>query len=116
MSELLSCPFCGGEAIIKNISEVGQPAGDDWWVSCGECRVERPSTKKTEIAHSREEAVAAWNQRASLLPDAIRKDIWSLVSCVSIVHHRHNVDYADRDTMIKAGNVERWLKGLEGAP
>jgi Lar family restriction alleviation protein len=72
--ELLPCPFCGGEAILKCICNVSAHATDDWWVSCKNCRVERPSTKKTEIAGSREQAIASWNRRAGTwqpLPDDI---------------------------------------------
>lgn len=63
-TELLPCPFCGGQAILKCITDVSAPAADDWWVSCIGCRVERPSTRKSEIVHSRDEAIAAWNRRS----------------------------------------------------
>jgi Lar family restriction alleviation protein len=61
---LKPCPFCGGEAVVKCICDAGRPDTDDWWVSCSGCRVERPSTRKSEIVHSRDEAIAAWNRRA----------------------------------------------------
>lgn len=48
------------------------------------------------------------------LTDDMRKDIWSLVSCVSIVYHRKNIDYADLEHVIKAEHVEKWLKAQEG--
>lgn len=54
---LRPCPFCGNEAVVNHID-----AQDDWWVSCNECQVQRPSVK--QLVHSREEAIAAWNTRA----------------------------------------------------
>jgi len=62
--ELKPCPFCGGIAVVKCISDISRPGTDDWWVSCSICRVERPSTRKSEIVGTRDEAIAAWNRRA----------------------------------------------------
>lgn len=73
--ELMPCPFCGGEANIKSISYEGDPTRSDWWVSCQVCRVERPSTKKSEIVHSREEAIAAWNRRAAPVGASVPKRV-----------------------------------------
>jgi len=64
------CPFCGGAAVIKCITDTYRPDTYDWWVSCVVCTVERPSTKLSERAHRRDEAIGAWNQRA---PDAERQ-------------------------------------------
>ena len=55
-TELLPCPFCGSE----NILEFGKQ--DDDWASV-ECRNCRAGTHKFE---NLQDAVAAWNTRASL--------------------------------------------------
>ena len=39
-------------------------------------------------------------------------DIASLASTISIIHHRKNVDYADRETLLKAERVLKWIQGL----
>lgn len=54
MSELLSCPFCGGKA------EVNNPFGDTaglWYVICTECAV------CCGFENTEAEAVEAWNTR-----------------------------------------------------
>lgn len=51
MSELESCPFCGGEAEIW-----GSPYG--YAILCSECLVETITYK------TKSEAIAAWNRRA----------------------------------------------------
>lgn len=56
LQELLPCPFCGSE----NILEFGKQ--DDDWASV-ECRNCRAGTHKFE---NLQDAVAAWNTRASL--------------------------------------------------
>lgn len=60
MSELLPCPFCGGEAEIKQ-TEYGwfYPACTNWSCSCNWCEA-----YKTEA-----EAVEAWNTRAWTVAD-----------------------------------------------
>jgi hypothetical protein len=46
------------------------------------------------------------------VPNDIWWDIMSLVSCVSIVHWRKDVAYADKERLIAAHRVEEWLKTL----
>lgn len=104
--ELLPCPFCGGEAIVKHID-----SRDDWWVWCRGCNIQRPSVKN--IVHTRDEAIASWNRRTFAMPEEIRADVWHLISTVSIVHHRKAVEYADSDAVIAAGHVQKWLKQLD---
>lgn len=40
-------------------------------------------------------------------------DIAYLAATVSIIHHRKNVDYADREALLKAERVQRWIKSLK---
>jgi Lar family restriction alleviation protein len=54
--ELLSCPFCGGEATLRN----DHATADRVWVECQHCWVEQSA------AVPMAEAVAAWNTRAAL--------------------------------------------------
>ena len=50
-TELLPCPFCGGEARI--VTAVGES-----WVLCNKCKA------TTEAHTSRQFAIDAWNRRA----------------------------------------------------
>ena len=56
MSELLSCPFCGGEAETCHVTQLWEPR-DTYWVKCKNCHI-------SGIHHTTEaEAVEAWNTR-----------------------------------------------------
>lgn len=60
MTELLPCPFCGGEAKIVCVNT---DRYDDWYVYCpseDDC----PASVETLMYETKEEAVAAWNTRA----------------------------------------------------
>lgn len=97
MSELLKCPFCGGEAIIKSICNTHEPDTDDWWVSCRICRVERPSTQKGEIAHTKADAIAAWNRRAQpTMPSEVREAIRRVLHTYYIRHGPNDTHEAVR--------------------
>lgn len=50
--DLLSCPFCGGEPILRD---------HDLWPMCSECLCEGPGTSDL---WSRKHAVTLWNTRA----------------------------------------------------
>lgn len=52
MTDLLPCPFCGGEAntVLKG--------SDDWHIECHDC------ASRSGIYGIRESAIAAWNTRA----------------------------------------------------
>lgn len=53
--ELLSCPFCGGEAHIDGTSWTTRDGKDQAWATCRKCGTYGPSST---------DAVAAWNRRA----------------------------------------------------
>ena len=72
-TELLPCPFCGSE----NILEFGKQ--DDDWASV-ECRNCRAGTHKFE---NLQDAVAAWNTRASLgKGEAKPVEVWELANTI----------------------------------
>lgn len=52
---LKPCPFCGGEANVKNGAVCCEP--DDYWIRCQEYDAE------TAIYATPAEAIAAWNRR-----------------------------------------------------
>jgi Lar family restriction alleviation protein len=54
-SELLPCPFCGGNSEVH--APIRQPAGD-WRVGCCSCGIHKKAPKA-------EYAIAAWNTRAA---------------------------------------------------
>ena len=60
MSELLPCPFCGGEAAIVPTLDT---TVREWFVTCGnlECNVLACRTKRY---YTEAKAIAAWNSRA----------------------------------------------------
>lgn len=67
MSELKSCPFCGGKARIKgavynDLGVYGNKETDKRWfgVYCSDCLVSQPKRKYS----SKLEAITAWNRRA----------------------------------------------------
>lgn len=64
MSELLPCPFCGGEATIRHDSTDAAYWGwDEWWVECinTQCLMQPESAGTFD---TEEQAIAAWNTRA----------------------------------------------------
>ena len=52
--KLLSCPFCGGEARLK---EFWHPGSEVWFVECSKCRVNGP------LFRTQEDAAKQWNTR-----------------------------------------------------
>lgn len=80
MSELLPCPFCGGEAELRHVSQLWEPR-DNYWAACKCCHMSG-KTYRTEA-----EAIAAWNTRAELTChinelDALTQTL-SMVNCCS---------------------------------
>lgn len=71
MSELLTCPFCGGEAVLHPTYDMDTGAVDGWFAWCdnGTCEC-KPETGQffTEA-----EAIAAWNTRAERTCKAIAR-------------------------------------------
>ena len=64
-TELLPCPFCGGEAdimIVPGFFEQGL-SSDGWFVTCKKCKVHQ----KPHV--SDHDAMDAWNQRETLEPE-----------------------------------------------
>ena len=59
MEELKRCPFCGGEAWLREFTGLNKSI--NYYVECGyiECAV----SPETAIFETPEEAVAAWNNR-----------------------------------------------------
>lgn len=59
MEKLKHCPFCGGEAIVKNCSTFKMDY-EDYKVSCTKCGAKIESNLLT-----REEAIRLWNGRTN---------------------------------------------------
>jgi hypothetical protein len=69
MSDLLPCPFCGGDA--KVVTRDVEPQGDPWYgskverlVECDSCACTMFDRYWHEGFHDPEAAIAAWNRRA----------------------------------------------------
>lgn len=58
MTELKTCPFCGGQAKFFNHCESDYEVQWYWTVECSECEVEVFSEKGTK-----EDSAKAWNKR-----------------------------------------------------
>ncbi|MBR5305957.1 MAG: Lar family restriction alleviation protein [Oscillospiraceae bacterium] len=61
--ELLSCPFCGGEAEVVNILWL-----EDCFLTCKGCGIVTPSYD------TEEKAITAWNTRTNTIPVGNGKD------------------------------------------
>ena len=69
MNHLLPCPFCGGDAIIKNANQFGHIIEDSKYfciihnVNC--CPISHPKDEiiGTKLYESEEEAINFWNRR-----------------------------------------------------
>jgi len=59
---LLPCPFCGGEAELRQNCDynTGEPLERGWFAICPPCDLIRDQA----WAVARDEAIAAWNTRA----------------------------------------------------
>ena len=58
-TQLLACPFCGGDA------ETDNPRNDTFTVGCVEGCVSMPCGDYTHYFKSEEDAIKRWNKRAS---------------------------------------------------
>ena len=56
MSELLPCPFCGGEA--ETLTAESMHGGYLFGIMCSDCR------SRGDVYTTEDEAIAAWNSRA----------------------------------------------------
>ena len=56
MSELLQCPFCGGEA--ETLTAESMHGGYLYGIMCSDCR------SRGDVYNTEAEAIAAWNSRA----------------------------------------------------
>ena len=68
MTDLLPCPFCGGEAIAIHEHK--------WWVACRECKAENgfigmDMSGNYGYFDTEEQAIAAWNTRVDVERGAI---------------------------------------------
>lgn len=71
MSELKKCPFCGGEALLDyDFNGIGVTYG----IHCPKCHCAIIDTG----TYSKDEAIAAWNRRADVVP---------VVRCVECKHY-----------------------------
>jgi len=70
MSDLLPCPFCGGEAELVDFDL------DSCFVECRKCRASQPVLWPKST--SRQDAIAAWNRRADAIPPDVREAIRKL--------------------------------------
>ena len=77
MSELLPCPFCGGEAALVPTLET---TVREWFVTCSnlECSVLACRTKRY---YTEAEAIAAWNTRAERTCRNISGKNWWAFEC-----------------------------------
>ena len=66
MSELLPCPFCGGNPDIH--ARHWTNGNHDWWISCIKC------CSETTTFNDAEEAIKAWNTRAERTCQPIKRD------------------------------------------
>lgn len=59
MSELLTCPFCGGEGVAYRVPDYPKKIGPRYSVICNGC-----GASVTTIFQHKQDAIDAWNRRA----------------------------------------------------
>ena len=66
MSELLPCPFCGGESAIESIDYIGGNEVNEFYISCNnpECGAQPDSIGMDSM----DKAIKAWNTRKEQIP------------------------------------------------
>lgn len=62
MSDLLHCPFCGGQAEIHSTHDIDTGEIDGWFVWCNNSTCE--CAPETNDHFTEAEAITAWNARA----------------------------------------------------
>ncbi len=66
--ELKSCPFCGGDAIIRLEDQVETPDDEWWYVDCAACPIQTyPQITKAEAAR-------IWNTRSPSVASTTQQD------------------------------------------
>ena len=112
-TQLLPCPFCGGEACVEEV------ARHKWIAICADkyrCGTEG------WFEDTRDEAIAAWNRRAESADlaalrqrvqelDEIRDAIGLCAAAVVLAYYRKTHDHilVDNDAIDAALKVEHWL-------
>lgn len=94
MSELLPCPFCGGEASVERIGGNGY-----YFVACSGL-----NCCDSALADTEAEAIAAWNTRAERtcemeysggVPDFVSLDTWWCTECGSPIYNDCEPSYCE---------------------
>lgn len=80
MSELLPCPFCGGEAEMLTAESMN--GGYLFGIMCNDCR------SRGDVYDTEAEAIAAWNSRAERTCECIAEYAKSPIDGKTIVLHR----------------------------
>ena len=99
MSELLPCPFCGGEAEIKHVTQLWEPR-NSYWAQCYNCLMSGKHFT-TEA-----EAIETWNTRSAGTCHLFRRAAYGTVDGVELA-----LSPADN---VRGFLRERW-KGLRPA-
>ena len=102
MTDLLNCPFCGGEAVASNMTLEGA-------VCCSMCHASL--VRKHQYVHDTgyAEAIAAWNTRTDTIPDDPR--VKALVEAVKEVNSYY---WASSDVVIPSmGDLDNALRAIE---
>lgn len=98
VTDLLPCPFCGGDAVTENLILEGV-------VRCSGCcaKIIRKHEVKEDTGQA--EAIAAWNTRAPLAEALAVPEVAALVYAAKMVmhdlHHGNGLEglYANRDRL-----------------
>lgn len=59
MEEIKSCPFCGGDGVLREKFILGISNRKNYWIVCGKCQA------RIQDRRSIKRAVEAWNNRIS---------------------------------------------------
>lgn len=79
MSELLPCPFCGGEAELQPSYDMDTGEVDGWFVWCNNKECE--CAPETREHFTEAEAITAWNTRAERTCKDISGKNWWAFEC-----------------------------------
>ena len=79
MSELLPCPFCGGEATIYPSYDTTENEIDGWFIGCEHMKC--TGHPETDQFFTKAEAIEAWNTRAERTCYSELSDSWECSEC-----------------------------------